>query len=240
MPALRPVAKSTAAQACANQLRSAILGGEYAPGSRLPAERSLATMLGVTRVTLRTALTELAAHGLVEQVQGRGTTVLDFRRSASLELLSDLGRVTSDDPVAVARDLLAMRRSLARTVLEHLAEHRPDPTPVARAIQSFEQTAFAPGVSLDDLVAADLAIVAALLDAADSTVFSMCFHPVAHALSVHPALRAAMFRTPADNVLGWQALLAWLQAPEATVLPTILDLLHDRDVQTIATMESGR
>ena len=43
---------STAAHACFESLRQAILKGRYVPGERLPPERQLADTLGVGRVTL--------------------------------------------------------------------------------------------------------------------------------------------------------------------------------------------
>jgi len=239
MSTLRPVSRATTAQACADQLRSAILTGELSAGVRLPAERTLALQLGVTRVTLRTALTQLAAQGLVEQVQGRGTTVLDYRRSASLDLLADLARVSAEDPVAVARDLLGVRRSLAHSVLETLARVRPDPTPIAAAVAHFTEVAAASPTNEHALAEADLAVIAALLDATGSTVLAMCFRPVAHALAVHPGLRAAVYRDPTANALGWAALLAWITDPHPEQLPALIDLLHARDVDTIAALESA-
>ncbi|WP_114559961.1 GntR family transcriptional regulator [Desertihabitans aurantiacus] len=44
-------------------------------GDRLPPERALAERYAVSRVTVRAALAELQARGLVEPVQGRGWTV---------------------------------------------------------------------------------------------------------------------------------------------------------------------
>ncbi|CAG6390668.1 Transcriptional regulator, GntR family [Actinacidiphila cocklensis] len=41
-------------------------------GDRLPSERTLATRYGVSRVTMRAALTELAARGMVESAAARG------------------------------------------------------------------------------------------------------------------------------------------------------------------------
>jgi DNA-binding GntR family transcriptional regulator len=55
-------------------LRQAILSGDLAPGQRL-VEEELAGTLGVTRQSLRAALLDLAAEGLVERVPNRGARV---------------------------------------------------------------------------------------------------------------------------------------------------------------------
>ena len=47
----------------------------YLPGSRLPSESELAQELGVSRASIRTALSRLAAQGLVLRKQGDGTYV---------------------------------------------------------------------------------------------------------------------------------------------------------------------
>ena len=56
------------------RLRQAILGGDMAPGQRL-VEEELAGMLAVTRASLRAALFDLAAEGLVERIPNRGARV---------------------------------------------------------------------------------------------------------------------------------------------------------------------
>ena len=61
----------------AEQLRSLIAGGEFPPGSRLPAERDLAKQLGVSRPSVREALIALEVEGWVEVRTGSGVYVLD-------------------------------------------------------------------------------------------------------------------------------------------------------------------
>jgi DNA-binding GntR family transcriptional regulator len=56
------------------QLRGAIMNGDVVPGQRL-VEAELAETLGVTRASVRAALFDLAADGLVERVPNRGARV---------------------------------------------------------------------------------------------------------------------------------------------------------------------
>ena len=53
-------------------LAGAISAGQLVPGDRLPTEHDLAAWLGVSRMTLRHALSELAQRGLVTRTVGRG------------------------------------------------------------------------------------------------------------------------------------------------------------------------
>jgi GntR family transcriptional repressor for pyruvate dehydrogenase complex len=55
----------------ADRLIAAIAVGDYSPGERLPAERELAAMLEVSRVTVRAALADLREAGYTEARRGR-------------------------------------------------------------------------------------------------------------------------------------------------------------------------
>ncbi len=57
-----------------------IRGGSYSPGSQLPPEHELAVMLNVSRATVRSAMSALAARGLVIKRQGVGTFVSGLSR----------------------------------------------------------------------------------------------------------------------------------------------------------------
>ncbi len=63
-------------------LRQQILSGERAPGARLPTEEELLQRYGLSRGTVRKALEQLAAEGLVYTVQGSGTYVSATHPSA--------------------------------------------------------------------------------------------------------------------------------------------------------------
>jgi DNA-binding LacI/PurR family transcriptional regulator len=59
-----------------DRIRSAIESGQYPRGSRLPAEPEFCRQLGVSRVTLRSALSRLAKEGLIVRTPRNGTMVL--------------------------------------------------------------------------------------------------------------------------------------------------------------------
>ena len=113
----RPVARRLLATEVFDQLRERILRGEMTPGATLPAERVLAGLLKVNRNAVREGLKRLEQAGLVAIQQGGATRVLDFRRTAGLEVLSSM-LVRSDGTVdtRVVRGIVELRTALAPVV----------------------------------------------------------------------------------------------------------------------------
>lgn len=60
-----------------NKLQDQILMGELGPGVLLPTEMQLCDTYGVSRITVRRALDELAKIELIDRVQGKGSIVRD-------------------------------------------------------------------------------------------------------------------------------------------------------------------
>lgn len=114
-----------AASLAATALRAAILRGDHPVGSKLPGERELSAQLGVSRATLRAAITRLQGEGLLRAVQGSGTRVLDVRETGGIEMMAhmaSLGVLTSGDPTALLADLMELRRTLAVEAIGLAAE----------------------------------------------------------------------------------------------------------------------
>lgn len=65
------------------QVAALVTSGTLSAGTRLPTVRELATALGLTRLTVHSAYTELQARGLVESHVGRGTFVARQERPAA-------------------------------------------------------------------------------------------------------------------------------------------------------------
>src|SRR5438034_7997293 len=117
----RPVGKPRVAEEIVSQLRGLILRGEYAVGDKLPPERKLAEELGVNRASLREAIKSLEQMGLVKTRQGDGTRVLDFMRTAGVELVSHLIPVDGRPNLDVLGDVLEFRRFFGREVARQAA-----------------------------------------------------------------------------------------------------------------------
>ena len=110
----------TTAEEVVTRLRDMIHSGELAPGDRLPPERDLAKLLGVSRPTLRAGIRSLATVGILQSRQGAGTFVSERHDSPTLDssplrMLSALHGFTSDE-MFEAR--LALEMSVAALAAE--------------------------------------------------------------------------------------------------------------------------
>ncbi len=107
-------------------LVTAIVEGDYPPGSTLPGERDLAAQLGVTRPTLREALQRLARDGWLTIHQGKATVVNDFWREGGLNVLSTLVRHNLPLPPDFIPDLLRVRLAMAPDYTRMAVENDPE------------------------------------------------------------------------------------------------------------------
>src|SRR5258706_697581 len=110
----------TTAEEVVVRLRDMIHSGELSPGNRMPPERDLAKLLGVSRPTLRAGIRSLATVGILQSRQGAGTFVAQRDESptldsSSLRMLSALHGFTSDE-MFEAR--LALEMSIAGLAAE--------------------------------------------------------------------------------------------------------------------------
>ncbi len=83
----------------AEQLRAGMLSGEFAVGSRLPAERDLSKQLSVSRSSVREALIALEVEGWVEVRTGSGIYVLDRSNINAINKIAIQAINTSADGV---------------------------------------------------------------------------------------------------------------------------------------------
>ena len=68
-------------------IASRIKSGDIGPGEKLPSERVLSNEFGLSRVTIRRALSELDEMGAIDSLPGRGWFVSDGYISDPLHML---------------------------------------------------------------------------------------------------------------------------------------------------------
>ncbi len=122
MHLLHPVRRGNAFEETVEQLLSALTLGIFAPGERLPAERPLAERLGVSRATLREALSELQSAGYLRIERGRygGAIVADEPPRATWR-----GDGAPVDPARV-HDVLTFRAIIEPAAAELAAQRIDD------------------------------------------------------------------------------------------------------------------
>jgi len=209
--------RKRAAQTTADRVRGAILRGEVRPGSVLPGERDLAEDLGVSRLTLRSALARLEAEGLVQPVHGSGTRVLDFRKTGSVDLLGYLAAQALEGgtvPFDLLADLLEVRRMVAAELLGVIAERASDGDLAAlRAHVAHQRTLVG---DPDAFMIADLEFARLLVRASNNLALELLFNTVARVIDRHPGLELA-FRANVEQTL--------------TVYDRLLVLIRSRDAR---------
>lgn len=106
------VKPQTLSQRVALELTKSILSAGFEPGDLLPTEEQLCKQFGVSRSVIRESVKAVAALGMVNSRQGRGTVVLgreNWNEFAS-ELLAARAEVGSVQPVL--GEFMSMRRAL--------------------------------------------------------------------------------------------------------------------------------
>lgn len=114
-------------------LRRAILSGEFSAGERLPGERELAQKYQTNRNTLREAVRRLEHARLVTVRHGQGVTVSDFRKTGTMELLPPFLETSSDlGEIAHLLEDILPARLLVLEFATKLAAERAAPHDIAR------------------------------------------------------------------------------------------------------------
>jgi len=109
------------------ELRHQILTGELSPGDPLPGERVLSRRFGVNRGAVRESLKRLQQSRLIDIQHGEFTRVVDFRRTGTLEVLSELvGMAEGRVDLEALSGLLLLAVGSCGTVAHLAAIRNPD------------------------------------------------------------------------------------------------------------------
>lgn len=171
-------------EAVASELEVLIRGGHFNVGDRLPSERQLSTWFGVSRPTVRVALTQLESRGLVVTRSGSGTFVTEREQPTTVDLEEN------ESPSEVLEARLALEVAVAR-----LAARRAQSDPerldrVRLTVEALERIADPTGVP----IAIDVDFHRAVAELTGNDYLARLLEPVWETMD-HALLAALLRRT---------------------------------------------
>ena len=211
--------RKRAVESAADRLREDILTGTYPAGEHLPGERDLSSALGVSRLTLRSAIARLEAEGLVKAVHGAGNLVMDYRESGGIDLLGHLAELAMQGrvvPVTVLGELLELRRAIAVDALGLATERGTDAELEEMRAHVRAQHALIekPG----EYMRSDLAFARLVIRATHNIAFELVFNTVQKTIAENAALELVYYANASQTL---------------TVYARLLDLMQKRDGERV-------
>jgi DNA-binding FadR family transcriptional regulator len=155
-----------------------IVTGKLEPGTALPGEEALLAQYGVSRTVLREALQVLAAKGMVESRQKRGTLVTPPERWHQLDpsVLGWHTQLSANAPVLL--DLMEVRRIVEPAAAALAATRFSDADKMRLAAAYDDMASAADRGDTENFIAADLEFHSAILSATHNRFLA----PLAHAI----------------------------------------------------------
>jgi DNA-binding FadR family transcriptional regulator len=207
---LRPVEKTSFPDHVFGQLMAEIVSGRLPPGNPIGSERALGDFFGVNRHVIREALKRLEQIGLVQITQGGATRVLDFRRTAGLDLLALMAEHAEamDGLVPLIRAALEMRSGIGVDVARLCAERAsPD---VRHALADTAEMLAEVGRGRR-LLALDERFWQHVVDGAENIAYQLAFNSLIRGVNAAPdlsvgwlehELRRGDYRRPIANAIA--------------------------------------
>jgi GntR family transcriptional repressor for pyruvate dehydrogenase complex len=132
--AINKIERQNVSEAAMKEIQRLIIGGEWKQGSKLPSENELAKMMGVSRVTIRSALQKLSSVGLIESRQGEGTFVSTLDGGHYVNMLIPLTMLEEENQKSV----MEFRR-IIETEQAALAAKRATEEDIRKLTENYEQ-----------------------------------------------------------------------------------------------------
>ncbi|HYH76085.1 MAG TPA: FadR/GntR family transcriptional regulator [Arthrobacter sp.] len=202
--------------------------GKLAVGGRLPAERSLAEQLQVSRTSVREAIRILEAMGVVRAGVGSGPeagTVVISDPTAALGSALRLHVATQHLPVS---DIVQTRVLLESWAASHARPDSADLDVAARLLEEMDADAMA----VDDFLALDVRFHLALADAAGNAVVSAMMGSLRESITGYASELTS-------NLPDWDATAVRLRTEHHRILDAIRNNDGDRAAKLVAAHIEG-
>lgn len=95
--AIQKIGRVNVSEAVLDEIKRLIGSGEWPVDSKIPSENELAAMMGVSRVSIRSALQKLSSVGLIESRHGEGTFVSKMDGRQIMNMLLPVAVLTNDN-----------------------------------------------------------------------------------------------------------------------------------------------
>jgi DNA-binding FadR family transcriptional regulator len=187
--ALREIRNLSLADQVFEQIGREVMTGQLAAGTQLPPERTLVKTFGVNRHVVREALKRLEQIGLIKIAQGGGTLVLDFKRSAGLDLLALMAEHAHAEDADMTYWLAVheMRAALATDAVK-LCARRASQDAKAEIVAAAERMTTA---SDADLFALEIRFWEHVIDGADNIAYRLAYNSLLRAVLAPAAVQLA-------------------------------------------------
>ena len=213
----QPVARVRTYELVLQRIEAQIVSGELRAGERLPPERELAEMLGVSRPAVREALRVLEAQGVVRSQVGNGPasgTTIDRVPRDALSRLLRLHVALGSFPL---EDVVETRVTLERSIAV-LACRNAKPADLARmraALVAMDVSE----VDLETFNRCDTEFHVSLADAGANRLMSDMTRAIRE--SVRMPILAAMTALPETGKRGWARVLDGLRADHHAIFTAV-------------------
>lgn len=192
------VRRSRLSDQAAAELKRLVATGAYPGGSRLPSEAELAGQLGVTRLTVREALSQLEAAGFTQTRHGSGTYVVDTTEIPTFGLLSELLGAGRRLTASECLDLMELRSVVGVGFVDALVERVTDDdvAELSRLVDEERSLLSAPDKTVARLAELDFRFNVVLARASQNLFYGLLMRSVR---VVHLELGAIIFERNADD-----------------------------------------
>lgn len=221
------IVKASISKQIAEQLREAIVNGQFKIGERLPTEDELAQRYGVSRPSVREALKRLAAQNLVRAKRGPsgGNFVVKPSYEELAESLSGAATLLVGMGSLGIDEIIEARRALQGTCLELAVKNAT--TEHLHNIELALERQQDPEISDEAFCQADVAFHRALVDAADNGMLRFVMYTVIEALIPVTNMVVTVVRERSDIISLHRQMLHRLEQRDSTRLKRVMDELLD-------------
>ncbi len=221
------IVKASISRQIAEQLRNAIVNGQFKIGERLPTEDELAQRYGVSRPSVREALKRLAAQNLVRARRGPtgGNFVVQPSYEELAESLSGAATLLVGMGALDIEEIIQARRILQGSCLQQAVDKVDEQhlTNITAALTRQQD----PNISDEEFCQADVAFHRALVDATDNGMLRFVMYTVIEALIPVTNMVVTVVRERSDIITLHRQMLKHLEQGNAAELRSTMDTLLD-------------